>query len=65
MSKWQNIIEENLKEIKSEYTMSVKKAIVDFVLGDSLNKNASKSHGNDLTKERIELSTIALKYKHK
>lgn len=45
--------------------MAVKKSVVDFVLGDALRHQKKKKQGTGLSAERIDLSSIALKYKHK
>lgn len=59
------IIETNLNEVKNEYTMSVKKAVVDFVLGETLHKNSQLDDVSGLTTERLELRQLAMKYRHK
>lgn len=53
LTKWQNIIDANVDEIKSEYIFISKKSVVDFVLGKSLDNscgggsNSSNSHDGD------------------
>lgn len=54
-----------MSEIKAEYTLAVKKSVVDFVLGESLIRMKTANAAGPLNGERIELSSIALKYKHK
>lgn len=61
----QPIIAENFAEINEEYTLAVKKAVVDFVLGESLHRQPTSTSKENLSAERIYLSSIALKYKHK
>lgn len=62
--KWKLNIEQNIMEVKEDYTMSIKKALVDFVLGESVHRN-SELKGRELSSERKYVSTIALKYRHK
>lgn len=50
-------------EVKDEYTLAVKKAVVDFVLGDSLHK--PNIHVDNPSSERLYLRSIAVKYKHR
>lgn len=61
----QPIITANFVEINEDYTLAVKKAVVDFVLGESLHRQPTAPSKNDLSAERIYLSTVALKYRHK
>lgn len=49
--------------MKNEYLLAVKKAIIDFVLTDSLYKK--KALTNEMTTERLELKSLTLVYKHK
>lgn len=60
-----SIIDENFVEINEEYIMAVKKAVVDFVLGESLHRPSTEVSAKQMTKERLDLSRISLKYKHK
>lgn len=62
--KWDAIIDVNLTEIRTEYTLAVKKAVVDFVLGESLHRNTDVM-GQERSRERIELQQIAMKYRHR
>lgn len=62
--KWKLIIEQNIMEVKVDYTMAIKKALVDFVLGESVHRN-SELKGRELSSERKYVSTIAIKYRHK
>lgn len=61
----QPIIVECFEEINSDYTVAVKKAVVDFVLGDALKRPQAASRQKGLTAERLDVGTIALKYRHK
>lgn len=63
IGKYQDVIVNNMDEVKSEYLLAVKKAVVDFVLGDSLNRKKMTEKFD--TPERIDLKAISLKYKHK
>lgn len=60
-----SIIVEGFKEINDDYTLAVKKAVVDFVLGDALKRPQAASRQKGLTAERLDVGTIALKYRHK
>ncbi len=50
-------------EVKDEYNLAVKKAVVDFVLGDSLHK--PNIQADNPSSERLYLKSIAVKYKHR
>lgn len=62
LMKWKIEFDLNVEEIKAEYLTAVKKAIVDFVLGDSLHKNVKKEEVTDV---RLEAKSMALKWKHR
>lgn len=62
--KWKLNIQQNIMEVKEDYTMAIKKALVDFVLGESVHRN-SELKGRELSSERKYVSTIAVKYRHK
>lgn len=62
--KWKSNIEQNIMEVKEDYTMAIKKALVDFVLGESVHRNSDQI-GKELSSERKYVRTIALKYRHK
>lgn len=69
LQKWQQILNENIEEIKSEYNFAVKKAIVDFVLGDSLQYDNKKDNEKMKIKyyesELEKLKKINGKWKYK
>ena len=64
--KWQSIIDANIDEIKSEYIYVSKKAVVDFVLGNSLDNtaDADKHDIMDVSRERIEIREIGKHHAH-
>jgi dynein heavy chain len=49
-------------EMKDEYITAVKKAVIDFVLGDALHKNRKK---DDISQARLELKQISMKWRHR
>ncbi|XP_029708760.2 dynein axonemal heavy chain 7 [Aedes albopictus] len=49
-------------EIKDDYSFAVKKAVVDFVLGDAMTKYMKK---DDITAARLEIKDLKLKWKHR
>lgn len=55
-------LNESFDEIKFEYLFSMKKAIVDFVLSDPLNKQVKKI---ELTPARLEAKSIFNKWRHR
>lgn len=48
--------------MKEEYITAVKKAVIDFVLGDALHKNRKKI---EVSQERVELKGISMKWRHR
>lgn len=65
LAKWQNIVDKIVGEIKDEYLLSVKKAVVDFVLGNATIRKNKEQKCDVVSKERTEVGLIALKYRHK
>lgn len=45
--------------------MAVKKAVVDFVLSDSLQRKQTSQSDSEKSAGRLDVASIALKYKHK
>lgn len=65
LTKWQSIIDANIDEIKSEYIYVSKKAVVDFVLGKSLDNNtADDKHDVKVSRERSEIKEIGKHHAH-
>lgn len=69
LTKWQNIIDANVDEIKSDFIFISKKAVIDFVLGKSLDNScdSSGSGGGDHAKtsrERYEIKDIGKQHAH-
>lgn len=64
LTKWHDIIDENVAQIKNEYIFTSKKAVIDFVLGKSLEK--AYNIADNLTQERCEVKEIGnrLGYKY-
>lgn len=59
--KYSELADSVATEVKDEYTLAVKKAVVDFVLGDSLHK--PNILVDNTSTERIYLKSIAVKYR--
>lgn len=73
MIKWQDIIDTNVDEIKSEYIFISKKSVVDFVLGKSLDNSYGSSGGGGvsdsasdvkISRERQEIKNIGKLHAH-
>lgn len=65
LTKWQSIIDASIDEIKSEYIYVSKKAVVDFVLGKSLDTNTTdKQHDVEVSRERNEIREIGKHHAH-
>lgn len=62
LTKWQNIIDTNIDAIKSEYIYVSKKAVVDFVLGKSLDDTGKD--GVEVSRERNEIKEIGKRHAH-
>lgn len=62
LTKWQSIIDANIDEIKSEYIYVSKKAVIDFVLGKSL--DTTDAHDVEITRERNEIREIGKHHAH-
>lgn len=62
--KWQNIIDVNVDQIKTEYIFISKKAVVDFVLGKSLDDSCGRVNDAKLSRERQEIKDIGKLYAH-
>lgn len=62
LTKWQDIIDANVDQIKSEYIYVSKKSVVDFVLGKSLD-NSCASETNQ-SGERHEIKDIGKLHAH-
>lgn len=63
LTKWKTIIDGNIMEVKSEYLLGVKKAVIDFVLGGSLEKTYKIVE--NLTTAREELKDARTLFKHR
>lgn len=64
--KWQDIIDVNVDQIKTEYIYISKKAVVDFVLGKSLDNSCSNGSSSDmkLSQEQHEIKNIGKLHAH-
>lgn len=64
LTKWQSIIDANIEEIKTEYIYVSKKAVVDFVLGKSLDSSAADEQDVKVSRERNEIREIGKHHAH-
>lgn len=64
LNKWETALSENINEIKSDYVFSMKKAVVDFVLQNSL-ANLKKDTKLELTSERKEVNAMSNKWRYR
>lgn len=62
LTKWNDVLEAITIEMKEDYITAVKKAVIDFVLGDALNKNINKQ---EESKYRAELKEMSMKWRHR
>lgn len=62
LTKWSGVLETITEEIKEDYIMAVKKAVIDFVLGDALTKNINKV---EEAKYKQELKEMSLQWRHR
>lgn len=59
---FKNILQMTIDEAQSEYIFAVKKAVVDFALGDTLNRIMPALH--EMPDHRQEVRAIANRYRH-
>lgn len=62
MVKYKEALRGIFDEIKDDYSLAVKKAVVDFVLGDAMTKYMQKE---EITASRLEIKDLKLKWKHR
>ncbi|KAL7044814.1 hypothetical protein ACKWTF_002067 [Chironomus riparius] len=62
LTKWNDVLESITAEMKEDYITAVKKAVIDFVLGDALSKNINKQ---EESKYRGELKEMSMKWRHR
>lgn len=62
LTRWKEVMAEITDEMKDEYITAVKKAVIDFVLGDALHKNRKK---DEISQARLELKGISMKWRHR
>ncbi|XP_039430309.1 dynein axonemal heavy chain 7 isoform X2 [Culex pipiens pallens] len=60
--KYKDALRTIFDEIKDDYSLAVKKAVVDFVLGDAMTKYAKKE---EIAPARSEIKQLKLKWKHR
>jgi dynein heavy chain len=60
--KYKSVLETVVNEIKDDYSFAVKKAMVDFVLGDAMTKYNKKE---EIAPHRLEAKALSLKWKHR
>lgn len=62
LTKWAGVLETITEEMKEDYIMAVKKAVIDFVLGDALTKNINKVEEANY---KQELKDMSMKWRHR
>lgn len=62
LTKWNDVLESITAEMKEDYITAVKKAVIDFVLGDALTKNINKQ---EVSQYRVELKEMSMKWRHR
>lgn len=62
LTKWNDVLESITVEMKEDYITAVKKAVIDFVLGDALTKNINKQ---EVSQFRQELKEMSMKWRHR
>lgn len=62
LTKWNELLESIIVEMKEDYITAVKKAVIDFVLGDALSKNINKQ---EVSQYRQELKEMSMKWRHR
>lgn len=62
LTKWNDLLESITVEMKEDYITAVKKAVIDFVLGDALSKNINKQ---EVSQYRQELKEMSMKWRHR
>jgi dynein heavy chain, axonemal len=62
LTKWNDVLEKITAEMKEDYITAVKKAVIDFVLGDALTKNINKT---EVSQYRQELKEMSMKWRHR
>lgn len=62
LTKWTDVLEQITAEMKEDYITAVKKAVIDFVLGDALTKNINKQ---EVSQYRQELKEMSMKWRHR
>lgn len=62
LTRWNEVLETLTVEIKEDYVTAVKKAVIDFVLGDALAKNINQM---EVTEHRKELKEMSTKFHHR
>lgn len=62
LTRWKDLLETITVEMKEEYITAVKKAVIDFVLGDALSKNINK---HEVSQYRQELKEMSMKWRHR
>lgn len=60
--KWSEIVESNLNQIKSEYIFTSKKSVVDFALGNYLNRIPNEEKSLKNVRHKIESKPYEHKY---
>lgn len=62
LTRWNDVLDTIVVEMKEDYITAVKKAVIDFVLGDALSK---KINSKEESKQREELKEMSMKWRHR
>jgi dynein heavy chain, axonemal len=62
LTKWNDVLDSIVVEMKEDYITAVKKAVIDFVLGDALSKKINKQEESN---HRAELKEMSMKWRHR
>jgi dynein heavy chain len=62
LTKWNDVLESIIVEMKEDYITAVKKSVIDFVLGDELTKKINKQEESN---NRAELKEMSMKWRHR
>lgn len=63
LTKYKAIIDANVDEVKNDYIFSTKKSVVNFILGDSVEK--TYKIGEHMTDDRRELHSMRKRFSNK
>lgn len=62
LQRYQTMLKSITEEMKADYNLAVKKAVIDFVLGDALYRHVKR---DEMTAARLEIKEMTLKWKYR